>query len=183
MCKPLDRKLIVALCELIKKNDERKLIVSNLCKKADISRATFYLHYKNFDEFREALKDYIIDKILNQAFILLLCEDRELKNAVKKENLIFDEYDNILLGYFTSNENCIEFGSKAFLNAEKYLQKLDISESLYEKMISDDKTYTVFFAGYACLVYFGLSDYDETRFRKEMERCRCLFKLIITSDM
>lgn len=183
MYKPIDRKLTVALCEIIKKNDKRKMTVSYLCRKAGIARATFYLHYKSFDEFIETEKKYIIRKLLKEAFFLLMCDDKELKNAVKKENLIFDEYDCILLGYFTSNENCIEFGSKAFLNAEKFFSDSDIPKALAEKMLSGmHKGYEAFFAGYICIVYFCLSNYDETRFRKEIEICRCLFKLLITND-
>ncbi len=183
MCKPLDRKLTVALCEIIKKNDKRKMTVSFLCRKADIARATFYLHYKSFDDFIESTKVIIIKKIVKEAMILLRCDDKELKHAVKKENFIFDECDYILLDYFTSNENCIEFGSKAFLNAEKIFSETEIPVIMSEKIKSGlHKGYEAFFAGYICMVYFGLSDYDEARFCKEIERCRNLFNLLIMKN-
>ncbi len=178
MCRPLEQKLTVALCDIIKKNDERKMTVTNLCKKADISRATFYLHFKSFDDFIETIKDSIIKKVIEEAYILLLCEDNELGSAIKKENIIFDEYDYELLSYFTSNENCIAFGSKAFNNAEEYFLVAKIHEKLKNKMSDYQYCYEAFFAGYICIVYFGLSDYDETRFRAEMEKCRYIFRLL-----
>ncbi|MBQ7962178.1 MAG: TetR/AcrR family transcriptional regulator [Clostridia bacterium] len=178
MCRPLEQKLTVALCDIIKKNDERKMTVTNLCKKADVSRAAFYLHYKDFDEFTEALKDDIIKKIIKESFLLLMCDDNELSYAVKKENIIFDEYDYMLLSYFTSNEKCIEFGSKAFAHAEEYFDAVDASGMLKNKMTIANCGYSAFFAGYICIIYLGLSDYDEVRFRKEIEKCRSIFNLI-----
>lgn len=178
MCRPLEQKLTVALCDIIKKNDERKMTVTNLCRKADVSRAAFYLHYKDFDEFLEIIKDDIIKKAIKEAYMLLFCDDSELPNAVKKENIIFDEYDYILLNYFTSNENCIEFGSKAFNNAEEYFLVAEIHELLKNRLSACQYCYEAFFAGYVCIVYFGLSDYDEVRFRKEIEKCRSIFNLI-----
>ena len=182
MCRPLEQKLTVALCDIIKKNDERKMTVTNLCKKADVSRAAFYLHYSSFDEFVEKIKDEIIKKIIKEAYMLLLCDDSELPNAVKKENIIFNEYDYILLSYFTSNENCIEFGNKAFNNAEEYFLVAEIHELLKNRLSACQYCYEAFFAGYVCIVYFGLSDYDEARFRKEIEKCRSIFNLIEKSN-
>lgn len=49
-----------AFLELIAKGGWRRLSVTLLCKKADIARATFYLHYANLDE--------VLDDVLGDAF-------------------------------------------------------------------------------------------------------------------
>ena len=49
-----------AFLELIAKGGWRRLSVTLLCKKADIARATFYLHYANLDE--------VLDDVLRDAF-------------------------------------------------------------------------------------------------------------------
>lgn len=47
-----------ALLELLKKTTYEKLTVTALCKQAEITRATFYLHYQNIDDvLDEALDD------------------------------------------------------------------------------------------------------------------------------
>ncbi len=159
------------------------MTVSFLCRKADIARATFYLHYNSFDDFIESIKMIIIKKLVKEAMILLMCDDKDLKHAVKKDNFIFDEYDYILLKYFTSNENCIEFGSNVFLNAEKIFAETDIPVIMAEKITSGlHKGYEAFFAGYICMVYLGLCEYNEAWFGKEIERCRNLFNLLIMKN-
>lgn len=54
-----------AVLELMIEKETDKITVLELCKKADINKSTFYLHYKNIDECLQRCFQIIMDEVIN----------------------------------------------------------------------------------------------------------------------
>ncbi len=168
-----NKKLIKAYGKLLKKDDE-KIKVKSLCEKADIARATFYLYYKDIDDFTEKLKSHIINRFFEQALVILSCSEDAFADAVKKENLLLSDDELLVLNNFISGTNYIDFALAANSIYRSYPIEI-ISEELYVQ----NKLYFDFFAhGFLPMLIFGLIDYDEKKFRSEMKHCRIYFKFL-----
>lgn len=53
-----------AVLELIIEKDTCKITVLELCKKADINKSTFYLHYKSMDDCVQSCLQMIMDEVV-----------------------------------------------------------------------------------------------------------------------
>lgn len=141
--------------ELIKENKElNKITVSELVKRADINRSTFYNHYDNIYSVAEELEDEIIQVLLENSQTLTSIND------------IFDYFDTII-NYLEENENIY----RLLLSSKDpliFLSELstDISNKLYIVLsnnlkLSDKKSLLFdisFFTGgiiYQILKYFN----------------------------
>ena len=67
----IEAKIRKAMAELAKKGVE-KISVSDLCKKAGVSRASFYLYYNDMDDLIEKTLLYIVDKFGEQLSLILI---------------------------------------------------------------------------------------------------------------
>ncbi len=54
-------KMDLALISLLKKKPFEYITISELCKKAEVNRSTFYLHYENIGDLLEETARYLID--------------------------------------------------------------------------------------------------------------------------
>jgi AcrR family transcriptional regulator len=57
--------IFTAALELMIEKNSSKITVLELCKKADINKSTFYLHYKSMDECLEACFQTIMDGVVS----------------------------------------------------------------------------------------------------------------------
>ncbi len=92
----VELKLRRTLAELADKEVE-KISVSALCEKADVSRASFYIYYKDMDDLIAKTREYIINKLIDQLNIIL-----DIRDGVRndKNRVIFDDDDISLLKGF-----------------------------------------------------------------------------------
>ena len=58
------RSITNAFLELRTKKPLEKITVKELCEKAEVSKATFYLHYKDIYDLSDVLQNNIIDEIM-----------------------------------------------------------------------------------------------------------------------
>lgn len=54
-----------ALLDLMVEKDTNKITVLELCKRADINKSTFYLHYKSMDDCLQSCFQLIMDGVVN----------------------------------------------------------------------------------------------------------------------
>jgi len=168
------RKLLVAYNELVQK-DKEKTNVTQLCKRAGVSRAAFYLNYKDIDEYVFDLRKHIIMLLFEQASRLISCSDLELRNAVKKENLLFSDEEISILSYMISGSNYISFATLADLcyDFEEDTSPIPVGLWKYHRDELD-----LFTRGYLLILIYGLIDYEETVFRSDIMNCRKYFKAL-----
>ncbi len=104
----VEERLRLAMAELAHKNVE-KISVSSLCKKAEVSRASFYIYYKDLDDLIVKTREYIINKLCEQLNIIL-----DIKNTVKeKQRLVLSNNDIELLKGFLGKHVYWEFAFDA----------------------------------------------------------------------
>lgn len=169
-----ERKLLVAYSKLIRRQAE-KISVTELCKKAELSRATFYIYYKDIDEYAEKLGEHIVLRLFEQAAKLMRCSDYEFPSAIKKENLIFDEYETKILENMLSGTNYLSFATLANVCYVRGKLSSPFSDYAWEK---HQEEIDIFTRGYLIILIFGLIDYEETSFRRDMRNCRTYFKAL-----
>ena len=92
----VELKLRKTVAKLAYKETE-KISVSALCKKADISRASFYLYYKDIDDLTEKNREYIINKLDEQMNIIF---DIQYASREGKCRIVFTDDDRALLKGF-----------------------------------------------------------------------------------
>lgn len=163
------KKLNEAYSHFIKRDE--KISVASLCKKAQVARATFYLHFNTLEDFSHQSNMYILSKFIKQTILLLKAQESNIDNVIKKENIIFEDYEIVLLKYYTEGNYYLSF-LKAF-------QENDINEIrkyLYEKfgndfVIKNCKKLEFFLNGFLTITYLNIIDYNEERFKFEMHHC------------
>lgn len=116
------RKLIMkTFAEIInEKKDINKMTVTELVKRADITRSTFYTHY---DSIYEVADDYQLETIK------LLISDKNVLNSI---NDIYDYFDDII-NCLKKNENIYKMllASNDSLNFLAKLKKLSTQKIYY----------------------------------------------------
>ena len=120
----------------LKKEGDKNIKVSTLCKKAIINKSTFYDHYENIDELRRSLCKKAVYSILdNCKYIKCLFSDT--KNFVKS---IIDEFEKNMANLWLLFEGDESFVIKII---EEYL----FNVYLKEKNPNDTKLKIVFVIG------------------------------------
>ncbi len=167
-----ERKLRDAYSKLVRKNTE-KITVTELCRKADVSRATFYIYYKDMDEYVERLRMQMASKLFGQSARLLLCNDHDFLKLLKKGNLIFDEYETEILKNMLSGASYLSFAALAEAFFVRDREASPFSDSAWEKHRDEIDLFT---RGYLIILISGLISYDEASFRSDMRNCRTYFR-------
>lgn len=89
----VEERIRLAMAKLTDKGIE-KISVSALCEKAGISRASFYIYYKDMDDLIKKTRLYIINKLDEQLKLLLDVKDL---SEFDERSVIFDKTDISLL--------------------------------------------------------------------------------------
>lgn len=66
-----------AMLDLMVEKDTKKITVMELCKRADINKSTFYLHYKSMDECLQACFKAVTDGIVSISKSIIYDEIKE----------------------------------------------------------------------------------------------------------
>ena len=169
-----ERKLRIAYGKLISRNAE-KITVTDLCKKADVSRATFYIYYKDIDEYAEAVGKYIILQVYAQANKLMCCSDADFSKLLKRENLLFDDYEVKILESMLSGSNYLTYATLSRVYYVPEESNSPFTEYAWENYRDE---IDLFSRGYLIILIMGLINYDETSFRSDMRNCRSYYKTL-----
>lgn len=66
-----------AILDLMVEKEARKITVMELCKRADINKSTFYLHYKSIDDCLQSCFQIVMDGIVNVSKYIIYDEIKE----------------------------------------------------------------------------------------------------------
>ncbi len=162
----VESKLRRAMAKLADKNVE-KISVSALCEKADISRASFYLYYKDIDDLNAKTREYIINKLDEQLNIIL-----DIKDGILPDNchIVFTEEDLALLKAFTGKHVYWDFAVAANNIINPRFKKKMI-ERWGEDYYNEKKEILEFILnGGVATLYFDLLNFDKETYIKNMHR-------------
>ena len=165
----INKKLYTTFAELLKKNDDG-ISVTRLCEKADVARASFYLYYKDMEDFNNRILIQILQKLFEQSRLILQAPDRELEKVLSANNILFQQDDLTLLYHFTHGTAYLNFLSKA---TDLLIPQYDrlIADRFGENYLTDDHEVCSFFmSGFIPILYFDLLYYDKKKIVFEM-RC------------
>ncbi len=155
-----------AMAELARKNIE-KISVSAFCEKAGISRASFYLYYKDMDDLVEKNLEYIVEKFDEQLCLILNVKNRPYE---EKYCIVFSEDDIALLKAFTGKNIYWKFA--VFANnviVPRFREKMIAfwGEETYREK---EKVFEFLINGGTATLYFDLINYDRETYIKNMQR-------------
>lgn len=168
----VEKRLFKAFSKIASRNCE-KMTVSELCEKAEVSRAGFYVHYKDIEDFYNRCQDYIINKLYEQMLIILNYNSDSSDSQLK---IIFREDDIELLKAFTGKHSYMYFAEKAnSIFAPKF--KTLMIERWGEEYYKEKETMFEFaLNGSVATLYFDLINFDKETFIKNMHYITSIMK-------
>lgn len=164
------RRLRKAYCRIIKEKGADKVTVSALTEEADVSRATFYLHFQNIDEFKDDTEKYILTQFINQIWTFLNAGKTGAKQACKKKNLFFTDDDFDLFYCLFSSNRGFGFGEELF---KRFFDVFSGNIRLYfdEKFIKKNKDrFDLFCIGYSAVMRENFLDYQSDKVYRDILR-------------
>lgn len=111
--------------ELVKQESYAKVTVTELCRKADITRSTFYLHYNSITD--------VLNEVLDDALLLSQTQTINLTNQ------------NFSFNYLKKNESLIP-ACQRIGNSEKYQSLLmdpDLSEYIIGRIMAHEREHVI----------------------------------------
>lgn len=125
-----------ALFSLLQTNSINQITVTSLCKKAGVSRRTFYVHYDKVTNIFVDYQDQLYLQVVNA-----------LENSKSTANTLLDTFDKILKSNFTGFRYlCInEFHHELITKLQKLVSNALI-ESLHHKASAQDQVVLEFLA-------------------------------------
>lgn len=159
----VEAKLFKAYAKLA--NNCEKLSVSVLCDKADISRASFYVYYKDIKDFYDKCQDYIINKLYEQILLILNYNSHSSENKLK---IVFSDSDIELLKVFTGRHSYLYFAEKANNIFSPRFKSLMIERWGEEHYKAKEIYFEFAFNGSVATLYFDLINFNKETFIKNM---------------
>ncbi len=164
------RRLRRAYCRLIKEKGKEKINVSNLTNEADISRATFYLYYKDIEEFKDSILEYILNAFIKQIYILLIGSRSEVLQKCKRKNLFFTDDDFELFHCLYANNKGFSFDPKEFEVAFDILYS-NTTKHFSERFINKNESrFELFYIGYSSIMKNNFLDYHSDKVARDVLR-------------
>jgi AcrR family transcriptional regulator len=164
----IHRRLRKSYVILRQKKQDDEITVSNLVEEADISRAAFYLHYKNLDEFRLEAERYIMTLYIDQLLIFLEAGRENVREVCRKRNLILSEADRELFKLFFENHLGFTEARVDFVFKEAYARAL---EKFGENFVKKHKAgFDLFLIGYIASMRVNMFDYHSEKVYRDMIR-------------
>lgn len=157
--------LLRALSE-IAQGSKDKLTVSELCAKAGVSRASFYLYYTDIDDFYNKTRLYIIEKLYEQVIAIMQAADA----GQDKQKILLTDVDINLLKAYTDINLYWDFVILANDIIWKHFDKL-MTERWGEDFYYRNKAYFEFMlSGGIGTLYFDLIASDKSDYLKSISR-------------
>lgn len=174
MAGKVEEQLRKAFVELMKTDDE-KISVSALCKKGNISRASFYVHYDSIEEFVEKNREYTVNRIFDQMLSTIDaagCIDRKYKSY----KMILTDTDIGLLSIYIGKHSYQHFAYTANKLIYPKFRKLMIEHWGEEYFTENESTFEFALNGSVAMLCIDLLSYDKETFTKNAHRITAIMK-------
>ncbi|MBQ8637098.1 MAG: TetR/AcrR family transcriptional regulator [Clostridia bacterium] len=100
------KKMDKALISLLEEKSFEYITVSEICKKAEVNRSTFYLHYENTVDLLNETARFLLDDFITYFNVDTKNITKKLgENPLAELNFISDEYLHPYLSYIKDNSN------------------------------------------------------------------------------
>lgn len=163
------RRLRAAYAQLLQESEIDEITVTELTGQADMSRATFYLHFGSMDEFRNECFRYIIETALRQCGLWFEAGRDGIEEAGKKKNLIMSQSDRDLYRFYLSQEIYKQYHN-LFVFYDMRTAMHIFTDTWSDAFIDENSgKLTVFFTGFIVNTMPNLSDYSSKKLRREMD--------------
>lgn len=162
----VEERLRRTVAELSIKNVE-KISVSALCEKAEVSRASFYLYYKDMEDLISKIREYIINKLDEQLNIILDIIDGGIKD---KNRVVFTQEDIALLKVLTGKHVYWDFAVDANSIIQPRYEKKMRERRGDEYFEKNKEKFEFLINGGIATLYFDLTDFDRETYLKNMRR-------------
>lgn len=181
------KKMDKALISMLEEKSFEYITVSEICKKAEVNRSTFYLHYENTVDLLNETVRFLLDDFKAYFHIDIETITNKFKeNSLEELNFITDEYLQPYLSYIKDNK-------RVFATVLLYSVSFgfnDVFQRLYENIFDpilerysypkSDRKYVMKFylKGITAIVEEWLKD-DCTKTTKEVSQIiqECIFGL------
>ncbi len=171
----VEQKLYATLAKLSVKANE-KITVSTLCEKADVSRASFYLYYKDIDDFLGKCVEHITEKLYDQ--VQLIIESASTGDC----EMLFNQDDVDLLKAFTEKHSYWGFAEIAnSMTSPRFQEEMKArwGEEKYKKY---EEIGEFILCGSIGTIYMELLDFDKHKFEKNMEYLRNIVRELLPGE-
>lgn len=161
-----EKRLRTAFAQLLCEKSYKDINVKELADYADMSRATFYLHFSSLDEFFRYCKRYLIEVFFRQLIYFLDNRDN-LDEVCKRSNLIVSHTDRELFAQYRCQE--IYFvGEYDFNTVNPYFYEY-FTRKFSDKFVSENTVKIDFFIRAFSVTAMELFDnYSKDRAKREM---------------
>jgi AcrR family transcriptional regulator len=122
-----------ALISLLEEKSFEYITVSEICKRANVNRSTFYLHYENMSDLLNETARFLLD-----GFVAYFDDERKsiakklIESSLDELNFISDEYLHPYLSYIKEN-------SRVFTTVLSHSDSFgfnDVFQKLYENIFN-----------------------------------------------
>ena len=127
------KKMDKALISLLEEKSFEYITVSEICKRANVNRSTFYLHYENMSDLLNETARFLLD-----GFVAYFDDERKsiakklIESSLDELNFISDEYLHPYLSYIKEN-------SRVFTTVLSHSDSFgfnDVFQKLYENIFN-----------------------------------------------
>ncbi len=153
---------------VMKKKNVQNICITDLCKKAGVARATFYLHYKDIDNFICKVSDEITVKFFEQIVVIIKNDGHELYDALTERNLLLSKTDRELLGYLLSINDLISVMSGSDSSLRSKIEKLFTQKEIQDYHKDYHLEWNYFISGLIAVLYRNMIDYKEAKTKYEI---------------
>ena len=172
----VEKKLYETLAEMVSKGED-KISVSSLCEKADVSRASFYIYYKDLDDFEAKCRTYVSERLFEQ--VLTITENFITPNEC---NILLDENDVALLKFFTGKHvywNFAEDANEIVAPRFKELMTERWGEEYYEE---NKQLFEFVLNGSVGTLYLDIVDFNKAKFVRNMNYITGIVRELFPED-
>lgn len=172
------RRLRKALLSIISAKHREKISVKELTEEADISRATFYLHYKDIEDFYNDVIDYVFSLFTEQIILFMRGSFEEAKTNSKKSNLLMKDEDRELLKVLFSDYFNLDLFNNRFKAV--YDRIIGFAIEMHGKEFAEkhDTELRFFINGYIFAIAESLAFYNQERLYGDLIRSFLLWRQI-----
>ena len=169
-----------ALAELLSKKSFDKIKVTELTDEAGLSRATFYLHYENMEDFFKETEDYLYGKFADQALKLLEDGEEMARFNCRERNLLLNRDERELLNTLMRSDMSVRSANNLLRLA--YEKVFDfVKEKHYgpdAELHRNEIRVKCFSMGYIHCILENLVNYDPDKMYRDYCRCQFVGKIL-----
>lgn len=163
----------------LKNKNTQRISVTQLCKKSGVSRAAFYLHYKDIDDFISKNRDDIILKLFEQLKVILRSDDSELTTILLEKNLLLNKSERALLGCLFDSNDLIFLNNKSNWSITSGNEALFSYEPIKDYYKIHHLEIGFYMNGFIPILYQNLINYNEKKFYIEVMMSRDIMRSIL----